>query len=133
MYSHLVGAGIFMVIPHVLRGSTPVSNTFAQSTDFIVLSIYCYSVATCFICSTMWVSLARIVNSERLTNSSFHLLENHSAAVALLCNKLDYLGILILMWGAMVSTIHFGIPCDQHLRVFYWIMVSPPLQSQLYT
>jgi adiponectin receptor len=39
--------------------------------------------------------------------------------VSKLCNKLDYLGILILMWGAGIATIFYGFSCDQKLRLTY--------------
>lgn len=54
-----------------------------------------------------------------LTHRRFHILCNHSRAVSKFCNKLDYLGILILMWGAGIATIFYGFSCDQELRLTY--------------
>ncbi|KAI0123623.1 hypothetical protein BJ170DRAFT_586670, partial [Xylariales sp. AK1849] len=40
------------------------------------------------------------------------------------CNKLDYLGILVLMWGAVIPTIHDGLFCNHGLRLLYWTTVT---------
>lgn len=48
---------------------------------------------------------------------------NHSYSIAIVCNKLDYLGILVLMWGAGIPTIYYGFFCNLHLRLLYCIMV----------
>ena len=48
---------------------------------------------------------------------------NHSHSLTSFCNKLDYIGILVLMWGAGIPTIHYGFICDPHLQNFYSTMV----------
>lgn len=65
-----------------------------------------------------------------LTLLSFHLLWNHSHDVSRFCNKLDYLGILILMWGAGIPTIYYGFICNHSLRIVYWTMVQKLLLSR---
>lgn len=62
--------------------------------------------------------------------SSFHILWNHSRECSRFCNKLDYLGILVLMWGAGIPTIYYGFLCDSHLRKLYWTMVSVPVLNE---
>lgn len=54
---------------------------------------------------------------------SFHILWNHSHPLAAFCNKLDYLGILVLMWGAGIPTIYYGFFCAPSLRLLYWASV----------
>lgn len=48
---------------------------------------------------------------------------NHSHAVTSFCNRLDYLGILVLMWGAGIPTIYYGFFCNPNLRLIYWASV----------
>lgn len=59
-----------------------------------------------------------------LTLCSFHTMWNHSQPLTSFCNKLDYLGILVLMWGAGIPTIYYGFLCDPLLQKVYWTMVS---------
>jgi predicted membrane channel-forming protein YqfA (hemolysin III family) len=73
-----------------------------------------------------------ILISNKLTGYSFHVFENHSPLVAKYCNMLDYLGIVVLMWGAAISTIHLGFQCDQALRVIYSTTVRSPSMLKLY-
>lgn len=67
-----------------------------------------------------------------LPDSSFHVLWNHSHNVSRFCNKLDYSGILVLMWGAGIPTIYYGFICNPSLQMFYWTMVRPPVLLILY-
>ena len=39
-------------------------------------------------------------------------------------NQLDYLGVIILMWGSTIPTVYYGFYCDPDLQKLYWIMVS---------
>jgi predicted membrane channel-forming protein YqfA (hemolysin III family) len=55
---------------------------------------------------------------------SFHLFRDHSQSTAQCCVKLDYIGIVILMWGAGIPTIYYGFVCDRHLQLCYWTTVS---------
>lgn len=48
---------------------------------------------------------------------------NHSRPIAALCNRLDYLGIVVLMWSAAVSAIYFWYPCGNSLRATHWALV----------
>ncbi|OAA75987.1 Hly-III-related protein [Akanthomyces lecanii RCEF 1005] len=53
-----------------------------------------------------------------------YLLSGYRQNVSRFCNKLDYAGILILMWGAGIPTIYYGFICNPSLQVLYWIMTS---------
>ncbi len=58
--------------------------------------------------------------------SRCHIVWNHSPPVASFGNKLDYLGIVILMWGASIPTVYYGFSCDPSLRLIYWTTVGTP-------
>ncbi|GAB7350266.1 hypothetical protein MBLNU459_g0911t1 [Dothideomycetes sp. NU459] len=104
MYSHLLGAVFFTaLVPYFYTKVDPKSTT--EYEVVLVFSIYFLGVATCFVLSTMC-----------------HLLWNHSPHYAALGNQFDYLGIVVLMWGASIPTIYFGFWCDPRLQRFYWIM-----------
>ena len=58
---------------------------------------------------------------ERNTDSiSFHIISNHSPLVSKWGNQLDYLGIVVLMWGATIPSIYYGFLCDPDLQKIYW-------------
>ena len=62
-----------------------------------------------------------------LTPSSirFHIIANHSPPVNAFGNQLDYLGIVILMWGSTIPSVYYGFYCDPFLQRVYWTNVSP--------
>ena len=43
------------------------------------------------------------------------MISSHSQRVAAFGNQLDYLGIVILMWGFTIPTVYYGFFCDQGL------------------
>lgn len=54
---------------------------------------------------------------------SCHIIWNHSAPVASLGNRLDFCGIVLLMWGASLPSIHFGFICQPLYRYIHWLLV----------
>jgi hypothetical protein len=58
------------------------------------------------------------------TSNSFHILANHSPQVAAFGNQLDYLGVVILMWGATIPSIYYGFYGQPLLQRLYWTVVS---------
>jgi adiponectin receptor len=44
---------------------------------------------------------------------------NHSEKVASFRVQLDYLGILLPMWGATILMIYYALQCDQRLQMIY--------------
>lgn len=78
-----------------------------NSLDKIVFSTFYFGVAICFFLS-----------------SSFHVINNHSQRFAAWGNQLDYLGIVLLMWGATIPTVYYGFHDDITLRNTYWAVVS---------
>ena len=58
----------------------------------------------------------------------YHIIGNHSPNVQKFGNQLDYLGIVILMWGSTIPSIYYGFYCDPGLQKAYWANVcSHPL------
>lgn len=52
---------------------------------------------------------------------------NHSERVASFWNQLDYVGVVVLMWGSTIPSVHYGFYCDPGLQHFYWSVVSAVL------
>ncbi|GAA5850188.1 hypothetical protein JCM8547_001036 [Rhodosporidiobolus lusitaniae] len=52
-------------------------------------------------------------------SASFHTFLAHSEKVAIRWNRLDYIGIVVLISGTFVPLVHYGFFCDPHLRNFY--------------
>ncbi|MCJ1280456.1 hypothetical protein MMC21_008284 [Puttea exsequens] len=101
IYSHIVGAALFLLLPVLYY------NPAASIADVVVFSTFYYGVATCFFLS-----------------STYHIIANHSPDVQRLGNQLDYLGIVILMWGSTIPSIYYGFYCDPKLQKAYWANVS---------
>ena len=59
-----------------------------------------------------------------LTSAMYHTCSNHSPDFASFGNKLDYLGIVLLIAGSAVPTIYYGFTPHPYLRIPYWTMMS---------
>jgi len=55
---------------------------------------------------------------------SFHIVANHSEEIAIRGNQLDYLGVVILIWGSTIPSVYYGFYCDPKLQILYWVVVS---------
>ncbi|KAK8069457.1 hypothetical protein PG994_006073 [Apiospora phragmitis] len=106
-YSHLMGALIFVSLPYYFYEYVYKYQSHAEAIDLVVVSTYCIGVAVCFTFS-----------------ATFHVNWNNSKEFTALCNKLDYLGILVFMWGAGIPTIYYGFYCNEGLRWLYWTSTS---------
>ncbi|KAK0715400.1 mPR-like GPCR protein [Lasiosphaeris hirsuta] len=102
IYSHLVGGFVFALLPiyFQLAFDPPLA-------DAIAVAIFLEGVAICFLLSAL-----------------FHTFENHNPSVSNFFHHLEHLGIVILMWGAGISMIHYGFLCDARLRTTYWTLMS---------
>ena len=49
---------------------------------------------------------------------------NHSAGMFALGMKLDFQGIILLMWGANIPLIYYGFVCDPKLQITYRTLTS---------
>jgi adiponectin receptor len=56
-------------------------------------------------------------------SAAFHTMVCHSPRVAFLYNRLDYLGIVVLISGTFVPAVRYGFFCDPHLRNFYIALI----------
>ncbi|KAK3360965.1 mPR-typeG-protein-coupled receptor [Lasiosphaeria ovina] len=109
IWSHLLGCLLFLSLPvylcrwHIYQRHP----TTAGLVDVAVISVYAVGVAVCFALS-----------------AAAHAVWNHSIPVAHFSKKLDYLGILVLMWSAGIPTIYYGFSCNPELQVLYWLTTS---------
>ena len=107
IHSHLTGSLLFFSLPAwtftAVFDEFPTTNRF----DFVVFSTFFFGVAICF-----------------LLSSTFHITNNHSQHVAAFGNQLDYLGIVLLMWGATIPSVYYGFHDEIKLRNIYWSIVS---------
>lgn len=107
IHTHLLGALLFVALYHDFWSKGWGQVPGAQTADLVVVGVYCGGVVVCFVCSVVC-----------------HVGWNHSAPVAALGNRLDYLGIVVLMWGAAVASVYYGLYCHEGLRGWYWVLVT---------
>ncbi|ORY71499.1 hemolysin-III related-domain-containing protein [Pseudomassariella vexata] len=104
IFSHVLGAFLFLMLPfYIFSTEIPPRYKVATAADIIVFCIYLLGVATCFTFSTI-----------------FHTFMTHSQPVYNLGVKLDYQGILLLMWGSTIPLIYYSFPCRNVLQASYW-------------
>ena len=107
VYSHIVGAAIFLTLPIFTYQVLYLRYPLATLADVVVFSTFFYGVSICFILS-----------------ATYHIITNHSPKVQKFGNQLDYLGIVILMWGSTIPSVYYGFYCDPRLQKTYWSNVS---------
>ncbi|KAL8878679.1 MAG: hypothetical protein Q9198_003564 [Flavoplaca austrocitrina] len=107
IFSHLIGAAFFSIAPAYFYTTLTTDDMEVTSADIIVFSTFFYGVSVCF-----------------LLSSTYHIISNHSPQVQKFGNQLDYLGIVILMWGSTIPSIYYGFYCDPKLQRVYWCNVS---------
>ncbi|KAL1650316.1 hypothetical protein SLS58_001130 [Diplodia intermedia] len=57
-------------------------------------------------------------------SATFHLTSNHSPQVQKFGNKLDYMGIVFLIWGSFIPSVYYGLLQHPSYVRFYWIMIT---------
>lgn len=57
-------------------------------------------------------------------SATYHTISNHSESVAKFGNRLDYVGIVFLIWGSFVPSIYYGFSAEPALMRTYWTMVG---------
>ncbi|TIA41993.1 mPR-typeG-protein-coupled receptor [Aureobasidium pullulans] len=108
IHSHSIGAIIFSIIlPFHFYATLYQAVPEAQPIDGVVFLIYFAGVAACFACSAL-----------------FHTVGNHSQRIHGIYNRVDCCGIVLLMWGASLASIHFAFVCNSHLRSLHWFLSS---------
>jgi adiponectin receptor len=56
-------------------------------------------------------------------SATYHTIQNHSPEVSSFGNKLDYLGIVFLIWGSFIPVLYYGFQAEPQLIRTYWTMV----------
>ena len=56
-------------------------------------------------------------------SATYHTLLNHSDIVARFGQRLDHIGIVVLIWGSFVPSIYYGFSAEPGLVRLYWTMV----------
>ena len=107
IWTHLLGA-----IAAAVTGTymyTVIRPRYHLATNQDVLAFACYFLGA-FLCLGM--------------SATYHTISNHSDAVSKLGNRLDYIGIIFLIWGSFVPSIYYGFGAEQGLVHVYWTMAS---------
>lgn len=107
IYTHLVGALVFAATSGILWSTLQSRYEAASTEDVYVFGCFFGGAIAC-------LSLS----------ASFHTMSNHSHEVASSMNKLDYLGIILLIWGSFIPSIYYGFSCEPKLITTYWSMVT---------
>ncbi|KAI9698594.1 MAG: hypothetical protein M1820_007393 [Bogoriella megaspora] len=106
IYTHLLGALLAATMAVWLFSALGKRYYLADSDDMIVLICFFIGAVACLGMS-----------------ATYHLISNHSETVAVFGNKLDYLGIVALIWGSFVPCIYYGFRDNISLMKLYWTMV----------
>ncbi|KAK2602374.1 hypothetical protein N8I77_008913 [Diaporthe amygdali] len=107
IWSHILGALVFISLPAYVFREIPTRYHAATATDVVICSTYFLGVTLCFILSTI-----------------FHTFMSHSEAAYLFNMKLDFQGVLVLMWGATVPLVYYSFPCESHLQAGYLGLIT---------
>jgi adiponectin receptor len=106
IWSHFLGAiGFAIAAPIIYRRLKPLYRT-ASAEDYAVFLCFFIGAIGCLTMS-----------------GTFHLLCHHSAEVARWANQLDYVGIVLLIWGSFIPSIYYGFQERTDLIKLYWTMV----------
>lgn len=108
IWTHLLGALLAGVTAITMY--TAIKPRFEMATGEDVMAFSCYFLGA-FTCLGM--------------SAAYHTISNHSEAVAKFGNRLDYIGIVFLIWGSFVPSIYYGFSAEPELIRLYWTMVSP--------
>lgn len=107
IWSHLIGGVLAGVTAGVLYWSIAPRFELATTQDLMVFSCFFLGAVTCLGMS-----------------ATYHTISNHSEAVAKFGNRLDYMGIVFLIWGSFIPSIFYGFSAEPQLVRLYWSMVS---------
>jgi len=107
IWTHLVGAVLAGVTGIFLWATMKTRFALATHEDIIAFSCYFLGAVACLGMS-----------------ATYHTISNHSEAVAKFGNRLDYLGIIFLIWGSFIPSIFYGFSAEPGLINIYWAMIS---------
>lgn len=107
IWTHLIGAIMAAVAAVVTYFNLRPRFAMASSEDVLVFA--CYFLGA-FLCLGM--------------SATYHTISNHSEAVQKFGNRLDYIGIVVLIWGSFIPAIYYGFSLEPNLVRVYWSMIT---------
>lgn len=107
IYTHLIGAICIFIASLILYHTLGSRYDTASREDVWVFSCYFLGAIACLGMS-----------------ATYHTISNHSHAVAVWGNQLDYAGIVLLIWGSFIPVLYYGFQRDPQLMKTYFAMVS---------
>ncbi|KAK5125781.1 hypothetical protein LTR85_012057 [Meristemomyces frigidus] len=107
IWTHLVGALLAAVAAITMYSSIMPRFEMATAEDVVAFSCYFAGAFTCLGMS-----------------ATYHTICNHSETVAKFGNRLDYVGIVFLIWGSFVPSIYYGFSAEPELIRLYWTMIT---------
>ncbi|KAG4428544.1 hypothetical protein IFR05_015969, partial [Cadophora sp. M221] len=106
IYTHLIGMATAAILCLVVVSNIAKSrHDTASWSDVLAMGTFFISTIFCLGMS-----------------ASYHTLSNHSPRINNLSNKLDLLGIVLLIWGSIVSIIYYEWYCERNIKIAYCTM-----------
>ena len=106
IWTHVIGA--FMAISTAIYMYSMMRPRFSLATSNDAMVFACF-----FLGAIGCLSMS----------ATYHTISNHSESVAKFGNRLDYIGIVILIWGSFIPSIYYGFSPEPQLIRLYWTMV----------
>ena len=106
IWTHLVGAVLAALSGVMMYCAIQPRFVMADEKDVMVFSCFFFGAVGC-----MGMS------------ATYHTISNHSESVARFGNRLDYMGIILLIWGSFIPSIYYGFSAEPALIRVYWTMV----------
>jgi adiponectin receptor len=107
IYTHLLGALAFFITSYFLYGELKPRYETASREDLWVFGCFFAGAVACLGMS-----------------GTYHTIQNHSHEVAVWGNKLDYLGIVFLIWGSFIPVLYYAFEEEPGLMKTYWTMIT---------
>ncbi|KAF1920771.1 hemolysin-III related-domain-containing protein [Ampelomyces quisqualis] len=107
IYTHLLGSLAFLLASLILYAQLSPRYETASREDVWAFSCFFGGAIACLGMS-----------------ATFHTISNHSHAVAVWGNQLDYAGIVFLIWGSFVPVLYYAFQSEPRLTSVYWTMIT---------
>jgi adiponectin receptor len=107
IYTHLIGAILALAAGILMYSELYPRYQTATLEDVFVFCCFFFGAVTCLGMS-----------------ATYHTISNHSLEVSSFGNKLDYLGIVFLIWGSFIPILYYGFQRHPDLMFRYASMVS---------
>jgi len=108
IYTHLLASLAFVLLAPAFYNTVISSHNYRQASKEDIYVFACFFAGAIF-CLGM--------------SATYHTISNHSEAVNKFGNKLDYLGIILMIWGGFIPSIYYGFGCHPQWINTYWTMV----------